>query len=259
MHGNENEVQVVTRDQQLKLKKSRKDTRKQGQASKKPKGGKGKGAGKGVKGRKGGKRSKRGRGGKRALLGKKRSAPEEEPKAARKGKRAKPADLEESAPVTRKRRSKAIKSEGHPKAKAKAKAKGRKTTAPAPPEEPKDSNSTPALKAKARGRRKVVVDDAELLKNSPLYRASLVQELYDFALKFDKKANVRTSSYKSQMKSECPELADYRLNLYWTRCACGIFSKHLGKDLYSFSVGSNAYEAHKCAVSAMCAMVAAAC
>ena len=149
---------------------------------------------------------------------------------------------------------------GKPPAKPKAKATpGAKEKAKACPK------VKPQAKTKAaRGRPRVTAQDqneawVELQKGSPLYKASQVKTLEEFALGFDPDLSVKSDQFKALAKAQVQELDGYRLNCYWSRATVGVHSHHLNKDILHFGFNqSSACEAYRLSVALICAIISVA-
>eukprot|EP00435_Cladocopium_sp_Y103_P013858 s5066_g3.t1 len=137
-----------------------------------------------------------------------------------------------------------------PKSKAKAKP-GPKAKAKASPK------GKAAPKPKARGRSKKQPGDDFLERNqaSPLFEANMVKEMGDFAKSFDQKLDVKGDSFKEAARAHDPGFTWFRLNIYWSRCSCGVTNKETGKDATSFSFNtSSACDVHKISIAIYCAI-----
>ena len=114
----------------------------------------------------------------------------------------------------------------------------------------KSTGPSPKAKAKARGR-KPRKSGEDALNNEVL-----AGELEAFARLFDPKTHsVTDDNFKALLRSKLdvsPECG-FRLNIYWSRCACGVTSKEEKKDLHNFSFnGAGAADVHRLAVAVKC-------
>ena len=173
------------------------------------------------------------------------SEPEEAPwKVSPKGRKGEVAPHKSSVPKAK------AKAKGKAKAKAQPKAKGRPTKSKVEKNSPKDeSEQRPQRK---RGR-PVVKED---LYTSPLYDEDLVQTLCSFASMFDSEADHKSDSFKKELRSQLAE--DVWLNIYWTRQSCGVRSSPGQSDTHHFSFATySASASHKTAVAVKCAELTA--
>ena len=133
-----------------------------------------------------------------------------------------------------------VKAKAHPKAKSQAKAKA------------------------ARGRPRVTAQDqnkawVELQEGSPLYKASQVKMLEDFALGFDPNLSVKSDQFKALARGHLQEWVGHRLNCYWSRCTVGVHSHSQNRDILHFGYNqSSACDVYKMAVALMCAILSVA-
>ena len=142
-------------------------------------------------------------------------------------------------------KSKATKAKPGPKAKAKAKASPKGKAAPKP-------------KARGRSKKQPGDDFLERSKESALFEASMVKEMEDFAKSFDPKLDVKGDSFKAAARAHDPGFSWFRLNIYWSRCICGVTSLETGKDAATFSFNtSSACDVHKISIAVYCAIQAA--
>eukprot|EP00435_Cladocopium_sp_Y103_P073311 s89_g43.t1 len=266
------EMQVLTRDQQLKLKASSK-TRKNG--AKNPR------------------KRRKGKGKRKTTVSRRRKILK--PKLADQNG---PSEECEESPAKRRKEAASSSSTKNPRArsvkktvtkrvsKAKASVERSAPSKPlAPKEKPSEPEGKPAAKAqakaaskqkakakacpkvkakaKARGRPRVTAQDqneawVEVQKGSPLYKASQVKMLEDFALGFDSNLSVKSDTFKKMAKEHVKEWDQYRLNLYWTRGTVGVHSYHLNKDILHFGFNqSSACEIYRMTVALLCAIVSA--
>lgn len=279
----------VTRDQQLRLKSTKKTTRRDKIA-------KGKAAKTKRKGRKATKRTKKagkrnekeedkgstkGISRKRKILKQeaKTSAPAtipDEPPRKRKQEKLPSASskVEPSTPACKRLAMKKSRADTEdlqttpdapaPKARAKAKAKAKAAV--------KDNGKTrvkgnkgenkagPKAKAKAKGRAKKQKDDGYLdrQRDSMHFDAKLAVEFEDFARAFHPGMDVKSAEFKQRARQMIPELKGLRLNLYWTRFSVGLLSFESGRDVGNFSFNtSSAPCAHRMVVALKCALALA--
>ena len=80
----------------------------------------------------------------------------------------------------------------------------------------------------------------------------------DFATYFDEKLDVKGDSFKEAARAHDPGFTWFRLNIYWSRCICGVTNKDTGKDAATFSFNtSSACDVHKISIAIYCAIHAA--
>ena len=121
---------------------------------------------------------------------------------------------------------------------------------------PSSGSKDPGPKAKARGRK-----PRKSGGKDPLDNEVLTGELVAFAQLFDPEKHLVTDdNFKVLLRGKVavsPECG-FRLNIYWSRCACGVTSKEEKKDLHSYSFnGSAAADVHRLAVAVKCAELTA--
>ena len=121
---------------------------------------------------------------------------------------------------------------------------------------PSSGSKDPGPKAKARGRK-----PRKSSGTDPLDNEVLTGELVAFANLFDPEKHwVTDDNFKVLLRGKVavsPECG-FRLNIYWSRCACGVTSKEEKKDLHNFSFnGSAAADVHRLAVAVKCAELTA--
>lgn len=155
------------------------------------------------------------------------------------------------APKTKGKTVKQRKGQGKtdPKPKAKTRATAKKDTKAATPAAPK-------AKAKAKAKASTKSRRPRGLAAEPVpYDASLTKAMLDFASQFGADDSVRSMTYKDQVRQSLDQdLSEHRLKIYWTRCTCGITDLEADKDLSHFGFNhSSAIEPHKCAVAIKCA------
>ena len=86
----------------------------------------------------------------------------------------------------------------------------------------------------------------------------MVKEMEDFATSFDEKLDVKGDSFKEAARAHDPGFTWFRLNIYWSRCICGVTNKDTGKDAATFSFNtSSACDVHKISIAIYCAIHAA--
>lgn len=130
-----------------------------------------------------------------------------------------------------------------PKAKAKAKVK-----------------ASPKPKAKAKGRKR-----QEPTPNIEKADSDMVETIKQYVSMFGEDDVVTSAGFKKDIKAT-PDLVileHHRLNIYWSRCSCGVSSRALGKDIFHVSYngaygGSWASDSYKLATSVkVCELLAA--
>lgn len=147
-----------------------------------------------------------------------------------------------------------------PKAKAKGKAKAKAApTAKAKARANKEANGKQEI-AKDAGktkRRKKQQDPTQ----QELYDEKIVEKLCKFARSVsDFSRDVKSAKFKSFVRTQLYDLEWTSLNIYWTRCGCGVTEIETGKDLNNFSFNSSeACESHRIACAVKCAELAATC
>ena len=120
------------------------------------------------------------------------------------------------------------------KAKAKTKAKGK---AAKPTAVPKAKG-----KAKAKARKNVARDVAEDTHTIEEWlQADYPRVLMDYALKATDWVDESLAAFKLELRDTLPLFEMTRLNLYWTRPACGITLKATGKDLCTFGFTKDSF------------------
>ena len=252
--GDDDNGDVVTRNDQLSMKSKRKGARKAKRAKNK----------KNKKGTRKAKRSpKKAPTPTKAPVSRKRKmlkamAVEDESmnkggkktKASSSGKKR---DEEPMEPASKRRKEKqapAASSTAEPKPKAKGRAKGKAVA------KPKASPKAKA-KAKAKGRPKTggKADFVERHRQSHLYDSDLLASYEKFAKSFDATMEVKSPQFKEQARAQLGEYNGYRLNIYWTRCSVGVTDQSSGKDVINFTFNtSSACDVHKLAVALKCGM-----
>ena len=139
--------------------------------------------------------------------------------------------------------------EGGAKGRATAKAKAKA----APKGKMTKGDEKPKPKAKAKGKAKIIPE-----QDSPLSNVDLMNELLDFAKKVGGHGiGVKSEKFKHGLRAELKHFDTSTYNVYWSRCACGIKLKHEKRDVHHFSyLQSMADETYKIAIAAKCAEIA---
>ena len=269
-------VKLLTRNDQLSMKKSKKDARKNKMAeNKRAKGGAPK-KGKKVKKGKTGKKKK----GKKALKNKKPKSPSRRKlrnlQAA--GASASSAAAAEDAGAKRRKKVKKSKEPGvvlnevdaeetwvdpqeacesaaGRKSKTKGKGKSPKK-APKPKAEAK-AKAKASAKAKSKGRRRRGDADGDQ-SDARFSDPRLAQFFIDFA-KSVGGSGIKTTSpkYKSSVRAGLADLKECAYNMYWTKCSCGLRIQNAYDAFYFSFVTSSAENSYKMAVAAKCCEICA--
>ena len=246
----------VSRDDQLRFKSTKKEARKDKKSkseSKKP-----------------------GKGGKRKQ--KKSRKPKSKAKKSRRRQilsaasaAAKPA-AEEACEVVAERKRKGKKEEAAaaaeiPAAPAKnLKAKAKAAAAKEPKKRPAEQGAKPKGAAKKRK-----TSSEEAMVHRPLRMDDIVKALMEWALQFPEKFedSGAKAAFRAAVREALVPLTFCSLNVYWTRCGCGVkqpssegddLDKVTKKDVCHFSWNSSpAAPRHKLAVAIRCAELAAPC
>ena len=249
---------ILTRNDQLSFKSTRKQARKDKANDKKN--GKGKtgkrGKGKVGKGKK--KDQKKGKKNTGKSISRKRKIlknsptkqpPQQEPSGSSvdkpKGKGTKAGSS--ASPLPKRKREQKEPKVG-PKAKAKATPKPKMKATPKPKATTKPK-AAPKPKAK-RVKTEKGQDEEESQK--PTFNAMLVHDLLEFAHRFSPDDSVRDAAFKNKIRTmlALDTLKTCRLNIYWTRCSSGVTLLDAKVDVQHFSYNSSsAPEAYKAAVS----------
>ena len=256
---------ILTRNDQLSFKSTRKQARKDKANDKKN--GKGKtgkrGKGKVGKGKKKDQKKEKKNTGKGKGMSRKRQIlknsptkqpPQQEPSGSSvdkpKGKGTKAGSSASPLPK-RKREQK----EG-PKAKAKAtpKPKAKATPKPKVEENPKPKATTKPKAAPKPKAKRVKKEKGQDEEESPkrTFNDMLVHDLLEFAHRFSSDDSVRDAAFKNNIRTmlALDTLKTCRLNIYWTRCSSGVTLLDAKLDVQHFSFNSSsAPEAYKAAVS----------
>lgn len=145
-----------------------------------------------------------------------------------------------------------------PKAKAKAKAKSA-----AAKREPKAPRTLAKAKAKAKStaksRPRRTGKSADQQMQSPLYSGDLVKTLTAAARELDPDACITSNKFKSGVRGNLESFEGHRLNIYWSRAGCGVTSYEENRDVASFSFNcSSARDVFKLGVAMKCASICAA-
>ena len=93
----------------------------------------------------------------------------------------------------------------------------------------------------------------------------MVETLKRYVSMFGEEDEVTSAGFKKDMRLslELDQLEHHSLNIYWSRCTCGVTSKSLGKDIFHVSYngaygGSWASDSYKLATSVkVCELFAA--
>ena len=93
---------------------------------------------------------------------------------------------------------------------------------------PKAAAAKPKPKAKSRARGR----GSEVPAHTPADPADteLAQMLVDFAMNFDESDSPQSDSYKKKIKGMLSGLEEHSLNLYWSKCGCGLKIVAEGRD-----------------------------
>ena len=98
----------------------------------------------------------------------------------------------------------------------------------------------------------------EKSKQSALFDTLMVRDMEVFAKSFDQTLDVKGDSFKEAARLHNPGFTWYRLNIYWSRCSCGVTNKETGKDASTFSFNtSSACDVHKTSIAVYCGIHAA--
>ncbi len=146
---------------------------------------------------------------------------------------------------------------GTPKAKAKAKAKAKTAPAAKPKAKGKAAkDKQESAKGADKPRRSRKKQD---LSQQELYDEKIVEKLCVFARSVsDFSRDVKTTKFKSFVRAQLCDLEWTSLNIYWTRCGCGVTETETGRDLNNFSFNSSeACESHRIACAVKCGELAA--
>ena len=241
---------VVRRSDQLSQRKTKKDGRKQKKNGKVKKGRKGKKAKKTKKGRKPSSKSavspsKR----KRNILRSQPAASSGPDAAAAKAERQKPGKArkvkEDGTSGKRRAPKRAVAPEEEvaplPKQKAAPRAKGK---------------AKAKAKAKASARRTALEPDHRPDLSDP----EMVQVFVDFAKKVGGPKVEVNQGFKDHVRSECQKLKTTELNVYWSRCTCGVTLLQDKRDTHHFGFNySMAVGTYKIAVAVKCAEMLPSC
>ena len=124
--------------------------------------------------------------------------------------------------------------------------------------QPQQDSESSRPKAKARGRKAQKPKGGE----GGLDNEALTKELAAFARQFDPETNlVADGNFRDLLRSKTqltPECDVYRLNIYWSRHACGVTNKIEKKDTHNFSFnGAEAADVHRLAIAVRCAELTA--
>ena len=264
---------LVTRNDQLTKKATTKDARKQKVAKNKKRAKQGKGKSGGKRNTNNKKRSKTAASSsmpkspskrKRSILQhSKRQGMEEtklEDEQEHGGKEAQTSKKPRSSgskPSGRASKSKAVPPPKHEvKAKAKATAKGKAKAKAAAKIKKEDAQEKPKGAGKGRRSKQKIPHEEHAL-----YRPGIVSTLTEFARSVsDFSRDVKSSKFKSFVRSHLSELSLTALNIYWTRSNCGVTDKKTGADIHNFSFNaSSACASHRLACAVKCADIAATC
>lgn len=138
------------------------------------------------------------------------------------------------------------------KAKAKAKAKVAKET---PSSKSKTKPTKTAVKSKAKKGKK-----EHLPEESPkLHDKVMISDLVDFARSMGGKGvDPKDASFKKRVRDELDELEWTRLNIYWSKAACGVHAE--SRDVHYFGWTTTCAEpSYVAAIAVKCAHMAVPC
>ena len=233
---------VLTRNDQLKMKQTRKAK------------GKKKGSGKKTK------KTRRGKATKKVSRKRKILHNRSPSKKATVEPETSKVELEGPPQPKRPRRAKTIPSSSSEKPKAKAKAKSAAAKKePKPKALPAKAKAKAKSTAKSRSRPRRTGISADQRMQSPLYSDDLVKTLTAAARELDPDACITSNKFKTGVRASLEEFQGHRLNIYWSRAGCGVTSYGEDRDVASFSFNcSSARDVFKLGVAMKCASICAA-